>query len=183
MAAGTKVQQGTLLKERRQMAATRRGKAVLDCGATDSLGSINAVESLAKINVKKTGLSKMRVNLGDRPTYTFGNGDSQRVAGRATFEVSACGDCGTIDFHGLDAKGVPLLLGAKAMKEMGAIIDFDSGKAVFAKLCPDRVVQLEASSSGHWLLDLSEDLYANEVKPEGCEKLLGLAAVAKEPSE
>ena len=104
-------------------------------------------------------------------------------AGRATFEVSACGDCGTIDFHGLDAKGVPLLLGAKAMKEMGAIIDFDSGKAVFAKLCPDRVVQLEASSSGHWLLDLSEDLYAHEVKPEGCEQLLGLAAAAKEPSE
>ena len=40
MAAGTKVQQGTLLKERRQMAATRRGKAVLDCGRP--IGSMGA---------------------------------------------------------------------------------------------------------------------------------------------
>ena len=61
------------------------------------------------------------------------------------------------------------------MNIMGAIIDFATGKAIFAKLHPDRMVQLEASHSGHWLLDLSEDFYHNEVSTKGSGTLQRLA--------
>ena len=40
------------------------------------------------------------------------------------------------------------------------------------KLHPEKIVQLEASSTGHWLLDLSEDIYAREVSPDA-ERLTG----------
>ena len=146
--------------------ATQKGKAVIDCGATESIGGIDALENLARLNAKKYGDTKMRVDRSDRPTYTFGNGESLRVDGRATFEVEAAGNLGTIDFHGFDAPGMPMLLGAQALKKMGAVINFETGQAVFTNLHSQKIVQLEASSTGHWLLDLSEDLYAKEVPPD-----------------
>ena len=146
--------------------ATRRGKAVIDCGATESLGGIAALENLAKLNAKKYGTTKMRIDRTDRPTYTFGNGESAKVDGRATFEVEVAGSPGTIDFHGIDAKGVPMLLSAQSLRKMGAVINFENGQAKFLKLHPEKIVQLEKSSTGHWLLDLSEDLYAREVPPD-----------------
>ena len=136
---------------------------MIDCGATESLGGIAALERLARLNAKKYGTSKMRIDRTDRPTYTFGNGESARVDGRATFEVEAAGSHGTIDFHGIDAKGVPLLLSSQALKKMGAVINFGNDQAKFLKLHPEKIVQLEKSSTGHWLLDLSEDIYAKEV--------------------
>ena len=114
----------------------------------------------------------MRIDRTDRPTYTFGNGESAKVDGRATFEVEAAGNLGTIDFHGIDAQGVPLLLSSKALKKMGAVINFANGQARFLKIHPEKTVQLEKSSTGHWLLDLSEDLYAKEVPPH-LERLMG----------
>ena len=114
----------------------------------------------------------MRLDRRDRPTYTFGNGESTRVDGRATFEVEAAGSYGTIDFHGIDAQGVPMLLSSQALKKMGAVINFENGQAKFMKLHPEKIVQLEASSTGHWLLDLSEDIYAREV-PQDKARLMG----------
>ena len=74
--------------------ATRKGKAVIDCGATESLGGIGALENLARKNVKRHGTSCMRIDFNDRPVYSFGNGESTRVDGRATFEVEAAGNSG-----------------------------------------------------------------------------------------
>ena len=145
---------------------------MIDCGATESLGGIAALENLARLNAKKYGTSKMRIDRHDRPTYSFGNGESAKVDGRATFEVEAAGSLGTIDSHGIDAKGVPMLLSSKALKKMGAVINFENGQAKFMKLHPEKIVQLEASSTGHWLLDLSEDIYAREVPP-GTARLTG----------
>ena len=59
-----------------------------------------------------------------------------------------------------------MLMSSQALKKMGAVINFENGQAKFTRLHPDKIVQLEASSTGHWLLDLSEDIYAKEVPPE-----------------
>ena len=142
------------------------------------------MESLAKMNVEKYGMSKMRIDRKDRPTYTFGNGESAKVEGRATFEVEAAGSCGTIDFHGIDAKGVPMLLSSQALKKMGAIINFKNGQAKFTSIHPDKVVQLESASSGHWLLDLSEDLYCREItSPEAECHTVGTGKSSPSPRE
>ena len=124
------------------------------------------MEILARLNVKKCGKSTMRINFHDRPTYTLGNGESAKVGGRATFEVVAAGSQGTLDVHGIDARGVPMLLSFQALKKMGAVINFEHGQAKFTRLHPEKSVHLEAPSTGHWRLDLSEDIYAKEVPPE-----------------
>ena len=152
--------------------ATRRGKAVIDCGATESLGGVTALENLARINAKKYGTTEMSIDRHDRPTYTFGNGESAKVEGRATFEVEAAGSCGTIDFHGLDVNGVPMLLSSQALKKMGAVINFENGQANVLRLHPEKIVQLEKSTTGHWLLDISDDIYAQEVPPDAV-RLMG----------
>ena len=65
-----------------------------------------------------------------------------------------------------------MLLSSQALKKMGAVINFENGQAKFMKLHPEKIVQLEASSTGHWLLDLSEDIYAREVPPDAA-RLMG----------
>ena len=105
----------------------------------------------------------MRIDCHDCPTYSFGNGESAKVGGIATFEVEASGHHGTIDFHSIGAKGVPMLLSALTLKKMGAVINFKNGQAKFMELHPDKIVQLELSSTGHWLLDPTEDIYNREV--------------------
>ena len=58
------------------------------------------------------------------------------------------------------------MLSAQSLRKMGAVINFENGQAKFLKLHPEKIVQLEKSSTGHWLLDLSEELYAREVPPD-----------------
>ena len=56
-------------------------------------------------------------------------------------------------------KYVPILGSVKLMKELGAVIDYETAEAVFKKLDPNTVVQLEEASNGHLLYDLVKDLY------------------------
>ena len=58
------------------------------------------------------------------------------------------------------------------LAKMGAVINFKNGQAKFMRLHPEKIVQLEASSTGHWLLGLSEDIYAREVPPDAA-RLIG----------
>ena len=57
---------------------------MIDCGATESLGGIATLEKLARLDAKKYGTSKMRIDRTNRPPDTFSNGKSARVDGRAT---------------------------------------------------------------------------------------------------
>ena len=144
---------------------TNKGKAVIDCGATKSLGGINALEKLAKRNARKYGETRMALDLEDCPTFTFGNGRRAKVNGRATFEIEENGNGCTIDIHGLDAKGVPILVSIDTLARMGAVIDFKTGRAIYQELRPTQIVQLERSTTGHLLMDLAEDLYKDSISP------------------
>eukprot|EP00969_Alexandrium_andersonii_P058108 2560003-Alexandrium_andersonii.AAC.1 len=56
-----------------------------------------------------------------------------------------------------------MLIGMTTLRRMGAIIDFDEGLAVFERIAPQQVVQLERAATGHLILDCSEDLLKGEV--------------------
>ncbi len=53
---------------------------------------------------------------------------------------------------------VPVLAGQEWLDETGAIIDFSTGQAVFTKVDPTTPVQLQKSSGGHLLVDLTKDV-------------------------
>ena len=138
------------------------GKGVIDCGATESLGGVDALEALMLLLIKR-GLMPPEVDVKDRPFFSFGDGERKQVLSRVRFLLKALMKDGSLDIYALEAQGVPILISVKALKALGAIIDFTSGKAHFSRLHPTLVVQLEEAEGGHLLFDLANDLLKHAV--------------------
>ena len=135
------------------------GKAIVDCGATRSIGGIMALESLGRL----LGPEQISIDLTNRPYFTFGNGSRQRVMSRASFQVTAGRRPGKVNIYVLGAPNTPILLSAEALEGLGAIIDVTTKTAIMQKIDPRIVIKLEKSEGGHLLLNMSKDLLRNGV--------------------
>ena len=60
--------------------------------------------------------------------------------------------------HAQETEGVPVLLSAKSLTALGAVINFETGQAIFRNLEPETVVQLDRSPTGHLWMDLFEQM-------------------------
>ena len=47
------------------------GYAVVDCGATSSLGSVDALEAIMSKNIRETGDGKIEIDTDRRPVFKF----------------------------------------------------------------------------------------------------------------
>lgn len=47
-----------------------------------------------------------------------------------------------------------MLVSIKALRALGAVLDFGSNEMVYRKVCPKSVVPLEAAANGHLLMPL-----------------------------
>ena len=139
-----------------------KGMGVIDCGATEAIGGVDALESLARRLSQQDG-RQPDVDTKDRPWFTFGNGARQQVMSRVAFGVNAADKEGNFKCYSLEAKGVPILVSIAALSSLGAIIDFKRNLAVFTELDATAVIKLEKAESGHLLLDLASDLLKNQV--------------------
>jgi hypothetical protein len=139
------------------------GKAVLDGGATSSLGSVEAVERVMKINLETHGSTRTTVRPSEQPNFSFGNGQSKKCLSTVSLGITADSKAGSMDVHTLQAPGVPILLSIKSLRRMGAIIDFSNDTAVFTKLNGCKLVQLERASSGHQLFPLTTDVFEGAI--------------------
>jgi len=125
-----------------------QGKAVLDGGATRTIGSIEALENLANINVEKTGHTGIeKVDLSERPVFGFGNSSKNQCASTASVSVPMGGKLGMMKVHALDQGSAPILLSAHSLRQLGALVDFENDLAVFRHVDPTRAIQLERSSA------------------------------------
>ena len=80
------------------------------------------------------------------------------------FGITCAGREGDIAINAL-AKDVPILVSKKVLKKLGAIVDCDTGVAVFVKLAPDVPVQLEESpGGGHYYMSLVDDFLDQRVR-------------------
>ena len=75
------------------------GKAIVDCGATRSIGGILVLESVGRL----VGPEQISIDLDNRPWFTFENGSPQQVMSGATFHVIAGRRPGKENFYVLDA--------------------------------------------------------------------------------
>lgn len=142
--------------------AVAAGKAVIDGGATRTIGSIEALEQLTDINMSKRGCTGIdKVDLADRPVFGFGNSSRNRCASTASVSVPMNGRLGSLRVHALDQGSAPILLSVDSLRRMGAVIDFENDKAVFRNVDARKVVSLERSSAGHQLMPLAEDMFHN----------------------
>lgn len=145
--------------------AMRQGMAVIDGGATKTLGSVAAVETLMQLNSERNGDPGLtKLDADNRPTFGFGNSSRNQCLSTAWMRVSAAGKPGELKIHTLDQGEGPILLSIETLRSLGAIIDFEHDLAVFRNLDAQRILQLHRSCTGHQLLPLTQDWYDQSVK-------------------
>ena len=93
--------------------AVDKGFAILDGGATKSLGSAYAVEKVMALNLDKHGSSKLaQVDVKNTP-MSFANSSDNKC-------------CSTIQL-GLEDQGTgPVLLSVSTLRSLGALVDFEN---------------------------------------------------------
>jgi len=138
-------------------AASSKGKAVIDCGATETVAGLQAIQDLYEERCRRHGPEGITIDRSQRRRFRFGNGAGQEAENYTTVTVAVAGREAQLGIHGMEAPGVPILLSVKALEKLGAIIDFKRGVAILSEVS-DRVIKLERAPSGHYVLDLAFDM-------------------------
>lgn len=137
-----------------------QGKAIVDGGATRTIGSVAALARVVDLNCQRRGESGIKgVDLDNRPVFGFGNSSRDQCASTTDLEIPLNGRLGTLTAHALDKGSAPVLMSIQSLRKLGAIIDFASNMAVFRSVDPRKLVELECTASGHQVIPLTEDAY------------------------
>ena len=139
--------------------AVNAGKAIIDCGATKSLGSVYALEKVMQLSAN--GVSQVDVH--ERPVFGFGNSSEDKCVSTVHLNLMAGGRPGHIKVHALDKGSAPILFSVSSLKALGAIVDFGEGTMVMRNVDAQKLVQLEQSRAGHLLLPLTGDILGQAV--------------------
>lgn len=138
--------------------AISTGKGVIDCGATATLGSVAALEALDHLIQKRAGESRVFVDPSVAPTFKFGNNGTTACLSTAHVQVDCGNRTGDMSIHVHDLVDQPILVSVRALKALGAIIDFGKDEILYKNLCPYSVVPVERATNGHLLMPLSGNL-------------------------
>ena len=145
--------------------AMKKGWCVVDGGATRTLGSMVALQSVVDCNTAKTGQTKLlKVDTSRRPTFSFGNSSENTCVSTVELGVQAGAKEGKLTVHALDTGSGPVLLSVASLRALGAIVDFSEDLIVFRHLDAKRIIQAKRSQSGHQLLPLSGDMFEHSVE-------------------
>lgn len=155
---GKKAEDGFMVEE-----TVNRCYGVIDSGATSSLASVDALEQVMKANVASHGETRMEVNPDNRPTFRFGNGARKDCMSTVTLGLGAGDKTGRLEVHVHDSPGQPILISRKALKALGAVLDFRTGEVIYTKVNAHRVVKLEEASNGHLLMPMTGNLLSEGV--------------------
>ena len=144
-------------------AATFRGQAVLDSGASDNVIGVETLQDLAEL-YEELGFSadaEFEINRTVHKSFIYGSDHSNQAIGLAHLNVGILGSECTLDVHVIEGS-TPLLLSAKFLYDTDASINFRTdasinfrtGVAVFAKMS-SKAVQLSRGPGNHLLLPIT----------------------------
>ena len=112
--------------------AVMQGKAVIDGGATKTLGSVTALQYIMDLNKAKVGDTGINdLDLSDRPVFGFGNSSRDQCISTAKLSIQADQKPGNLKIHALDRGEGPVLFSIEALRSLGAVIDFAEDLVVF----------------------------------------------------
>ncbi|CAE7511973.1 unnamed protein product, partial [Symbiodinium pilosum] len=94
--------------------ALNMGKAIIDCGATKSLGSVYALEKVMQLSAN--GVNHVDVN--DKPVFGFGNSSEDRCVSTLHLNLQAGGRPGQLKIHALDKGSAPILFSVASLKAL-----------------------------------------------------------------
>ena len=138
--------------------AQPRGHAVIDSGATETVGSLPAIEDLMAVRYELNGVpDSFQISSTPPRRFRFGNGS----IGFSLSQMLIPQDLGPVrvdlGVFSLDVENVPILIGIKTLRALRTVLDCHQDVAVFAALDPSTGVKLRRSPSGHLLIDLSRN--------------------------
>ena len=142
---------------------TASGKAIIDPGATSSVGSVEALEQIGRLNLEKYQRDGIEVDVQNTPSFRFGNNGQTTCMSTATGDVPLNGATGKMKIAVHEIPGQPVLLSIAALRKLGAVIDFERNEMIMRKVNPSAIVQLEQAPNGHQLFPLTEDLWKEAV--------------------
>ena len=127
------------------------GYGVLDLGATETVGSLEALEALMSMRAEIHGNQEpVEVFTGpsSKKPFRFGN---VMVPQRLGEQLVMLG------LYTIDAEKVPILIGMKTLVKLGAIIDVYGQWMVLSHVSPEVKIPLAKSKAGHLLVNLTMD--------------------------
>ena len=136
----------------------REGKAIIDGGATSSLGSEEALQSIAQLNWIAHGDDRIQIIPDERPAFKFGNNGRHTCMATAMLRLPITKPKSQMKIHLHDISGQLVLLSVRSLRALGAVIDFEKNEAIFKRLDPQRLVTLETTETGHQLFPLVQDV-------------------------
>ena len=95
--------------------ALETGIALIDCGATRSLGSWEELDGLARMNDQRHGSTFFSLDRAKKTWYTFAIGKRQQSEGEVDFKVNAAGRTVNCKINCLSTTGVPILLSVQSL--------------------------------------------------------------------
>ena len=131
---------------------------VIDSGATASLGSAEALEKIMAQNLLTSGNSHMTIDTDHKPVFKFGNGARRQCISTVKMRMAAGDKDGNMEIHVHDTPGQPILVSRRALRSLGAVLDFAENKIIYKKVDPKVVVDLEEAPNGHLLMPLTGNL-------------------------
>ena len=131
------------------------GYGVIDTGATETVGGLDALECVHRRRCEKLGhTSHIHVVQGPAKNFRFGNGDTKYSESYVLLMQSLGDHTIALGVYTLAAQNVPILIGIKTLAKLGAVLDTQLGVMVLKAVDQDLIVPLRRSTTGHLLIDL-----------------------------
>ena len=131
--------------------------AVVDTGATETVGSLDALQFIMNKRLQDRGHEMIEIDTSRRKSFRFGNGESKRSVSHVRLPQTVNGEFTALGVYAMDVPEVPILLGIKTLRRLGAIIDITHETIEFRRLFPGVRVHLCQGRNGHLLLDMCSD--------------------------
>ena len=128
------------------------GKVIVDSGATETIGSPEAMDCLLARVLATNPNAQITVDPTQQPRFRFGNGTVSQAYSRVGIEVPF----GTFWCYVVEGPGVPILLSVRALRDLRATLNFEDNSITVKMKGQSMRKKLECSSRGHMLLDLTE---------------------------
>ena len=101
------------------------GFAVVDSGATETVGSLDALEAAVSMRRRQSGLENAQVFPEAQRNFCFGNGQQQRATSFVEVPQTLSWRAAALGVYTLDVPRVPILLSIRTLRRLGSLIDFE----------------------------------------------------------
>ena len=133
------------------------GYGIVDTGATETVGSLEAIEAVMSRRREVFGLETVAVYPNYTRSFRFGSGQKKQAASYLHLPQVLNSEQVTLGVFTLDVPQVPILVGIKTLKRLGAVIDFSAPSICFKRVSSKVIIPLVESGSGHLMIDLTKD--------------------------